>query len=145
LRLDPCFRFALYAAFAVLLVTGAVWLMADALKESPEGEFWQRLSASMLMIHGGAAMVTLLFLGALVPLHMRLGWRSRRNRITAPAMVTFNALLVLTAFGLYYLGSDAVRAWVSDVHIGFGFALPVLIIAHVIVGRRSRPPGGTAS
>jgi hypothetical protein len=138
LRLDPPFRFALYGAFALLVLTGAVWLGADQLKDSPEGELWQRVSASMLMVHGGAAMVTLLLLGALFPLHIRLGWRSGRNRITGPAMVAFNALLIVTAFGLYYLGSDTVRPWASDAHIGFGFALPALFVVHVLLGRRSR-------
>jgi len=139
LRLDAWFRFALYGAFALLVVTGAVWLVADQLKDSPEGELWQRISASMLMIHGGVAMLTLLMLGALFPLHIRLGWRSRRNRITGPAMIAFNAVLIVTAFGLYYSGSDTVRPWASDVHIGLGFALPALFVVHILLGRRSRP------
>jgi hypothetical protein len=139
LRLDPRFRFALYGAFALLLLTGAAWLVADPLKDSPDGELWQRVSASVLMVHGGAAMATLIFLGALFPLHVRLGWRSRRNRLTGPAMLTVNAVLVLTAFGLYYLGSETLRPWASDLHIVVGFALPALFIAHVVVGRRSRP------
>ena len=139
LRLDPRFRFALYGAFALLVVTGAVWLVADQLKDSPEGELWQRVSASTLMVHGGVAMATLLLLGALFPLHVRLGWRSGRNRLTGPIMIGFNAVLIVTAFGLYYSGSDAVRPWMSDVHILLGFALPALFVGHVLLGRRSRP------
>jgi hypothetical protein len=139
LRLDPRVRFALYAAFALLVVTGAVWLVADQLKDSPEGELWQRVAASMLMVHGGVAMATLLLLGALFPLHIRLGWRSGRNRLTGPAMVALNAVLIVTAFGLYYSGSDAVRPWMSDVHVVLGFALPALFVGHVLLGRRSRP------
>ena len=141
MRLDPTFRFALYGALALLVVTGAVWLAADQLKDSPEGELWQRVSASMLMVHGGVAMVTLIFLGALFPVHMRMGWRAGRNRLTGPAMVALNAALIVTAFGLYYLGSDTLRPWVSAVHTDLGFALPALILAHVLVGRRSRPSG----
>jgi len=141
LRLDWRFRFALYGAFALLVVTGAVWLAADQLKDSSEGELWQRVSASMLMVHGGVAMVTLLFLGALFPLHVRLGWRSGRNRLTGPAMLTFNAVLIATAFGLYYSGSDAVRPWMSDIHMVVGFAVPALFVLHVLLGRRSRPKG----
>lgn len=138
-RLEPWFRCTLYAAFALLVLTGAVWLVADQLKDSSESESWQRVAASMLMVHGGAAMVTLLLLGAVFALHVRLGWRSGRNRITGPAMVAFNAALIVTAFGLYYSGSDAVRPWVSDVHIVLGFALPALLIVHILLGRRSHP------
>jgi hypothetical protein len=141
LRLDPRFRLALYGAFAVLFLTGAVWLVADPLKNSPEGETWQWISASLLMVHGGVAMITLLLLGALFPLHIRLGWRAGRNRLTGPAMVAFIAVLIVTAFGLYYSGSDTVRPWMSDVHIVVGFALPALFLVHLLVGRRSRPRG----
>src|SRR5262249_24036310 len=137
LRLESRFRFALYSAFALLVLTGAVWLVADQLKDS-ESELWQRVASSMLMVHGGTAMVTLLLLGALFPVHIRLGWRSKRNRLTGPAMVTFNAMLIVTAFGLYYSGSDIVRPWMSDIHLGLGVALPALFVLHVLLGRRSR-------
>jgi len=59
--------------------------------------------------HGGAAMVTLLLLGALIPVHVMRAWRSRKNRVSGSAMVTFNAVLIVTAFGLYYLGSETLR------------------------------------
>jgi hypothetical protein len=70
---------------------------------------------------------------------MRRGWRSKRNRLSGTVMATLNVVLIVTAFGLYYLGSDAVRPWTSDVHIAFGLALPVLLLVHVALGRRSRP------
>ena len=137
LQLDCRFRWGLYAAFAVLFMTGAVWLIADALKDSPSGEFWQAVSAYLLMIHGGTAMVTLVLLGALIPIHMRRAWRSRKNRVTGTVMMTFNILLIATAFGLYYAGSDMLRPWISDLHIAVGLFLPPLILVHVAVGRRS--------
>ena len=137
MRVEPRFRAALYGVFAVLLATGVAWLAADQLKETQDGEFWQRVSASALMVHGGAAMVALLFLGALGPVHIRRGWRSYRNRITGAIMVTFNAVLIVTAFGLYYLGSDAVRPWISNLHLAAGLGLPALIFIHVLVGKRS--------
>ena len=144
MRLDPAFRFALYGALALLVVTGAVWLVADPLKDSSDGEWWQQVAASTLMVHGGVAMVTLIFLGALIPVHIRLGWRSGRNRLTGPAMISINAALILTAFGLYYLGSDALRPWTSNVHTVIGFVLPALLVIHIMLGRRSRPKNGTA-
>jgi hypothetical protein len=41
LRLDDRFRWGLYGILSVLFVTGSVWLIADALKDSPSGDFWQ--------------------------------------------------------------------------------------------------------
>jgi hypothetical protein len=137
LRLDPRFRFLLYAAFSVLFLTGCGWLLTDRIKDgSLDSEAWQGASANLLMLHGGAAMATLMLLGALVPLHIQRAWRSGRNRPTALFMLTFNGLLVVTSFGLYYAGADLLRAWASNIHEVVGLALPVLFLIHVLAGRR---------
>ena len=135
MRLKPAFRYALYGAFAILFATGAAWLAADRLKES--GEQWQEIAANLLMVHGGTAMIALLLLGALVPLHVQRSWRAGKNRVAGIAMVTFNGVLIVTAFGLYYAGSEILRPWMSDVHLIFGLALPVMFLIHVMLGRRS--------
>jgi hypothetical protein len=140
LRLDRSFRYALYTAFAVLFVTGAGWLLADQMKDTSSGEGWQLAVAYLLMAHGGTAMAALLLLGALFPLHVRRAWRARRNRLTGSTMVTFNAALILTAFGLYYFGSETLRPWASLLHTAVGLLLPILLLVHVVTGRRSAPP-----
>ena len=138
MRLNPTFRWAVYSTLAVLVITGAAWLAADALKSGDGGEVWQSIAANLLMIHGGASMAMLLLLGALFPLHMRRGWLSNRNRLSGSVIATSNALLIATAFALYYSGSDALRAWTSYAHIGVGLALPILAAVHILLGRRSR-------
>jgi hypothetical protein len=141
LRLNPRFRWMIYVVFAVLVLTGAGWLIADQGKDAANAEIWQGVAASLLMLHGGGAMLTLLLLGALVPLHVQRAWRGRKNRVTGVTMVTLNVVLVVTAFGLYYAGSDVVRPWVSDAHIAIGMILPVLFTIHVSLGRRSSRRG----
>jgi len=138
LRLDPGLRVLNYAAFAALFVTGAFWLIADALKDSPSGEGWQAIAADLLMLHGITAMLALVLLGALIPLHMRLSWRAGKNRVSGLVMATANAALVATACGLYYAGSDALRTFAADIHIAVGLALPALIVTHIVLGRRTR-------
>jgi len=100
------------------------------------GETWQTAAARLLMLHGGAAMATLMLLGALAPLHLARAWRSRRNRLTGGAMFCFNAVLVATSFGLYYAGSELLRIWVSNIHTALGLCLPALFLLHVRIGRR---------
>ncbi|MGH6848641.1 MAG: hypothetical protein ACREC0_14770 [Methylocella sp.] len=135
-RLDPPFRFAIYIAFAVLFVSGAAWLVADQLKDTPNGEIWQQAATYLLMVHGGAAMLTLMLLGALFPIHIGRAWRARKNRATGIVMLACNAVLIATAFGLYYLGAEAVRPWTSGLHIVFGLSFPLLFLAHVKTGRK---------
>ena len=81
------------------------------------------------------AMVTLLLLGALLPLHMQRAWRRGRNRLTAIVMLATNCLLIVTSFGLYYASSELLRPWTSNIHIGIGLCLPVLFFVHVLIGR----------
>jgi hypothetical protein len=142
LRLDPPLRFATYATFVALLATGAAWLLADQFKDGDTGEFWQVLAADLLMLHGGIAMIALVLFGALMPLHLQRSWRAGRNRATGSIMVAINAILVVTAFALYYAGSDLLRVVVADIHIAAGLGLPALIVTHIVLGRRSRELAG---
>jgi hypothetical protein len=128
----------LYGAFGLMLFTGAVWLVADWQKTSSGEDFWQRGAAWLLMLHGGGAMATLLLLGAVMPMHAYRGWRSRRNRVSGVLMLALNAMLIATSFGLYYIASETVRPWISNIHITAGFCLPVLIVLHMALGRRTR-------
>ncbi|WGS20858.1 MULTISPECIES: hypothetical protein [unclassified Bradyrhizobium] len=136
MRLKRPFRYSIYAAFAVLLLTGAGWLVADWQKNVAGDEIWQQSAATMLMVHGGAAMLALLLLGALIPVHLLRAWRSRKNRISGSIMAAFNAVLIVTAFSLYYLGSEEVRPWISWIHLTAGFALSLMLPLHIWLGRR---------
>jgi hypothetical protein len=136
LRLKSSFRYAIYAGFAVLFLTGAGWFLADWRKENDE--IWQQVAANMLMVHGGVAMLTLMALGALIPLHFLRAWRARRNLVSGSIMAAFNTVLIITAFGLYYLGSDAVRPWMSWIHIGAGVCVSLMFPIHILLGRRPK-------
>ncbi len=54
-------------------------------------------------------------------------------------MAAFNAVLIVTAFGLYYLGSETVRPWMSWIHIAAGFSLSLSFPVHIFLGRRELP------
>ncbi len=136
-RLEPRFRSTLYAVATALLVTGVAWLVVDRLKAIDLTETWQRTAAYLLMLHGGAAMLMLVLLGAIIPMHVAVAWRRGTNRVTGSMMLLSNAVLVVTAFALYYTGSETWRHQASLLHIGFGLGLPVLWASHVWRGKRS--------
>jgi hypothetical protein len=137
MRLKSAFRLALYGVFALLFASGVLWLLADQMKNNTEAdtETWQQLASLLLSMHGAAAMLTLMLLGALGPMHVQRAWRAKTNRVTGIASIGTYGLLIATAFGLYYLGSETVRPWVSYIHIAFGLSVPAVIAAHVFVGR----------
>lgn len=139
MRLKNAFRFALYGIFLLLFASGALWIYADQMKSNAEmdTEKWQQAAALLLSLHGGAAMVTLMLLGALGPMHVQRAWRAKKNRATGFASLAIYGLLISTAFGLYYVGSEALRPWISTIHIAFGLAVPAVVAAHIMVGRAS--------
>ena len=118
----------------MLFLTGAGWFVADWNKDSEE--IWQQVAANMLMAHGGVAMLTLMALGALIPLHCLRAFRSRKNLASGSIMAAFNVVLIITAFGLYYLGSEAVRPWISGIHIAAGLCVFLMFPIHILLGRR---------
>jgi hypothetical protein len=52
-------------------------------------------------------------------------------------MATFNAVLIVTAFGLYYLGSETLRPWMSWIHIAAGVSLSLWLPVHIYLGRQA--------
>jgi hypothetical protein len=123
---------------SVLFLSGVLWLLVDRLKPASPIGAWSRTSASLLTLHGAAAMLMLVLLGSLLPFHVRVAWRRSQNRLTGIVMLASNAALIGTAFGLYYAGSETLRGWVSQLHSGVGLGLPALLALHVVRGRRSR-------
>jgi len=138
---DPA-RWALYGVFAVLIASGAWWLAVHY-----EGQLipaWNNelrrlaLEAWSMRVHGGAALVTLVCVGAMLTNHARRGWTLARNRVSGATVIATFLLLTLTGYALYYLVSDASRPPVSMVHWALGLALVPLLALHIGLGRRSR-------
>ncbi len=130
MRIEAWLRWLLYATLAVLFASGLVWWLLD------EGD---SARPSLIAVHGLAAMLALLALGAIAVLHVRESWKRRRNRWSGLVAATALGVLVVTAFGLYYIGSDWLRRYTSLVHLIVGVAMPLLILAHIVLGARSRP------
>jgi len=120
-------RLALYAIGGLLLLTGAAWAVlhyfADERTAVP-------VTALLMKIHGGAAMIVLVLIGALIPQHVAGGWRLARNRASGLALTTLAGLLAVTGYLLYYAGSDAVHGSASLLHLAIGAGLPAALIAH---------------
>lgn len=130
---------AIYSAFGALAVTGVAWLAFHHWIRV-EGEFGPEPHPAepiMLMIHGIASYALLILAGALIPVHVKLGWSTGRNKVSGTTLSITLGVLGVTALGLYYLGGESARSLTSLAHwlIGLG-ALPLLLI-HVINGRRS--------
>jgi MFS family permease len=137
IRLKRFQRYFLYAVLALLFLSGVAWAYWNYLAASP-GDFEMSAKAWAMKIHGAAAMAVLVLIGMLLNEHVRLAWRARRNRANGSVFLGAFAFLTITGYGLYYAGGERLRAWTSWIHLLAGLALPILLLIHVLLGRRTR-------
>jgi Ni,Fe-hydrogenase I cytochrome b subunit len=141
LRLERWHRRCVYASWALLILSGAAWLLARYYLR-PVGQFGETIHPMepwAMKVHGAAAMAMLFFLGTLLNSHIRRALKSGRNLVSGWSMIATVAVLIATGFGLYYLaGEDARPAW-SAVHWLVGLGWAALGIVHVLAGRSSAP------
>ena len=141
IRLGSSHRAWLFGAFAAAFITGTAWWVLRHWFQV-EGDFGPAPHPAerwLIRLHGGAALLTLILLGSLLPLHVKRAWLARRNRSSGGLLLTLNALLALTGYALYYAGGESLRTMASTSHLALGFALPILLVLHILFGRRTRP------
>ncbi len=140
IRLKHLQRYFLYAVVALLFFSGLAWTYWNYLAVSP-GDFETSAKSWAMKIHSAAAMAILVLIGMLLSGHVRFAWRADRNRANGSIFLSAFAVLTITGYGLYYAGSERLRAWTSWLHLVVGLALPILLLIHIFLGKRTRPSG----
>jgi hypothetical protein len=140
IRLKHLQRYFLYAVVALLFLSGVAWTYWNYLTVSP-GAFETSAKTWAMKIHGAAAMAILVLIGMLLSGHVRFAWRAGRNRANGSLFLSAFAVLTITGYGLYYAGGERLRAWTNWIHLAVGLALPILLLIHIFLGRRTRPSG----
>ena len=131
IRLPKAQRWMTYLVLVAVAISGVVWwLLHDVLQWG-----WMLAEHRLLIFHGIAAAATLVIVGGLLPLHIRLAWRIQRNLSSGIAVLAVMTLLAATGLLLYYGGEDW-RDWVRWAHIGAGLIAALAFPAHVWRGRR---------
>ena len=138
IRLEPFNRGLFYGVVALLFLTGAAWAYWNVFLPSP-GDFVRSAKSWAMKTHGASAMAILVLIGMLLTGHVRFAWRARRNRGNGLVFLGAFAVLTVTGYGLYYAGGESLRAWTSWIHLAVGLALPLVLILHVWLGKKTRP------
>ena len=137
MRLTSGHRQWVYAAAAAVFATGALWLVFHYFVRA-DGAFGPAphpLEHWWLILHGAAAMLALLVIGSLLPIHVRRGWHQGRNLPLGIALLTAVLLLTLSGYALYYFGGEEARPWISAFHWGLGMVSPLAMVWHIQGGR----------
>ena len=126
--------------YAGLVVSGILWLVFHyfLVIHGPSSVEEHPLQAWWLKLHGAMAMGFLIVLGALLPIHMRRNWLTRMNIASAVPLTLLIVIMIITGYGLYYAGSEALRPWISLIHWAAGLVSVPALIIHVMVGKKSR-------
>ena len=129
-----------YAAFGILYISGILWIFFHygVHYRNETGESVHPLEPLSLKIHGAAAMFTLIMLGTLIPIHMKKGWKAKRNRQNGVFIIAINLFLILTGYSLYYAGDERLRSVSYGAHIIIGVLFPAILAGHIIEGRKTR-------
>ena len=131
----------LLAVMAGLVASGAVWLVFHHLLPVRDDMGTHPAEAWSLRLHGGLAMAVLVLVGMLLASHVLPAWRRGLNRGSGGLMLGTMALLTLTGYLLYYLGTPSLRDAVSWLHWGVGLAVPALLVLHMVRGGRWKARG----
>ena len=139
-RLPAWQEWSVYVTLGLLIATGIAWLLLDWFVRV-NGDFGPEHHPAehmVLVAHGIAAYLFLIVGGAMIPVHVTLGWNTRRNLKSGLTLAGTCILLALTALGLYYMADELSRNWVSILHWVVGLvAIPALLV-HALVGRSGR-------
>ena len=128
----------IYAVISLSFISGLLWLLFHYFISIPGqfGETHHPLELWCLRLHGAAAMISLIVLGTLLPIHIQRSWQLQRNRYSGLGVLVIFSFLLITSYGLYYLGNDVLRNWLSILHWVIGIILFPLLAVHIILGKR---------
>jgi len=139
MRLSTGHRQWVYWSGAALFATGALWLVFHYFLRT-HAEFSDTghpLEVWWLRLHGACAMLVMVVLGSLLPIHVRRGWHQRKNLLAGCVMSGVAILLIASGYALYYYGGEEARPWISAFHWVLGLGAPVLLIWHIWRGRQA--------
>lgn len=140
----PRFLSLLWTVCAAMLVTGLLLLPTTLALRFDLNMPWRLPAEGRVLtaaLHAAAAFVMLSVCGALWSIHMRAGWRRKRQRETGATLVLSLAGLGLTALGVYYLGDSTVANVVALLHVVLGVLIALPLGVHVFLARRQRRIG----
>jgi hypothetical protein len=132
-RLPRIQRWLVYASSALLVITGLAWAFVHYFGDAAglDSRAALAFNASMMKLHGGAAMAALIVIGALLPHHVPGGWTAKLNRKSGVTTLVVASMLVLTGYLLYYTGDETYREFASYFHLGAELAFAALLIFHI--------------
>lgn len=140
LTITKKYRYFFYITLLISWVTGAgFWILRQFFFS--EGDFGPEshvLQYPLLQIHGFAAFIMLLCLGAIFSAHIPKTWAAKRSRTSGISILSSVIISILSAYSLYYLVSEDWHELLGNGHALVGILSPLILYIHVHFARKSR-------
>lgn len=139
-------RWSLYVCVLALTVSGVLYAVPRYADLYLELDWPAAASPALLMkLHGAFSFWSLLLLGVVWRGHVRSRLRRTANRPSGLALCAAMAVLVVSGYLLYYVGSLELREASGLVHTACGLGLLAILAGHVRRGAsiRARRRRGT--
>ena len=133
---SPWQRRSVYASGALLLFSGVAWLSLHYLLGGGAAELPHPFEPWLMKLHGLAATLGTLVLGAMAAAHVPQGWRlSRRHRWahqrrTGLVLCALAITLVFSGYLLYYFAPEWLRPGLGWAHTAAGLVMAAALTLH---------------
>lgn len=138
IKLKPWFRRATYVILSISWLTGLTFFVMNNWI-TVEGDFGPEkhpMQFKVLLLHGAAAFMMLMIFGSMLTNHLPLSWQTKRLRKIGLMLTSFIIIQTVTAYLLYYLANESLRAITVWIHLSFGLCIPLVLGIHVVLGKR---------
>ena len=92
---------------------------------------------SILAAHGLAAILATLALGSVMPFHIKVGYKSRKQLWSGFSQLGFLFALLITG-GMLYYGPEEIRDEVISTHWIMGLLFAVIFLLHLTITRKPK-------
>ena len=131
------YRYIFYSALALSALSGSMfWLLRKfAMVEGDFGLEAHFLQYPSLQLHGFAAFIMLMSLGAIFSNHMPKTWYKDQAKKSGTTLLSFVLFSLLSAYSLYYFVREDWHVLLANAHAIIGICLPVLLFIHIKTAR----------
>ena len=126
-------RQASYLILGLCSASGIGWFLLQVIANwmPPQLKLWW-------IAHGVTGLAALVILGAAIPQHVIVTWRTNRNRIAGASCLLCAASLAISA-GMLFYAPETFRTATFWLHSIAGMALCLAFPVHIIRGKFSKP------
>jgi hypothetical protein len=134
----------LMSALGVMFVSGLLLAPTTLAMRADIGLPWRLPGSGRVLtaaLHAAGGFALTLLVGALWSVHMRSGWRRRRQRLSGFLLGSLLLALAASAVAVYYVGEETLGAATAIVHLALGLLLALAFGWHWVLGRRTHRRG----